>query len=211
MVHKKDRRMAASASKIPCCCAAVTRSGKQCESRGRFDYNGKPMCRVHMNVEKSCEECAICLVEMKGEGGRGRIRLSGCGHFFHKECLEKMQRPMCPLCRAAIPLKQCLDIFDDSRIEAIVAKVMAMPVDIHNTTIESFELVNDIGYMEGGAYANMVKYMLTALQSGCDGAEQPVVTKMVELFGQAMVYGVTNRTMAGFAVAFDGDETLQML
>jgi hypothetical protein len=202
---------AASGSKTPWCCAAVTREGKPCGARGRFDYNGKPLCRVHMNVEKSCEECAICLVEMKGEGCRGRIRLSGCGHFFHKECLEKMQKPVCPLCRAAIPLKQCLDIFEDSRIEVIVAEALAMPLDIQNMTIESFELVNGIGYMEGGAYVHTVNYMLKALRAGCEGAEQHVVTKMVHLFGQAMIYGVTNRTMAGFAAAFDGDGTLQML
>lgn len=47
-------------------------------------------------------DCAVCLEGLR-EGDRCRV-LPGCGHGFHKACVDKwlVRTPACPLCRAAV-------------------------------------------------------------------------------------------------------------
>jgi len=158
---------------------------------------------------KAKEDCAICLTEMNSNGGR--IKLT-CGHYFHKECLEKTQRPICPLCRAPITIKKCLDIFEDSRIECIVSETLSMPLDIQNHVIDSFELVNGISYIQHGEYANTVNLMLRILRSGCEETNHPeLMMNIVKLCHHAITHVVKNNTLVGFVVGFDNNGDLQTL
>ena len=52
------------------------------------------------------DNCSICLHELATS-----IKTS-CNHEFHKECLQKIQKPVCPLCR-----KNITDFFTDNQIE----------------------------------------------------------------------------------------------
>lgn len=49
-------------------------------------------------------ECAICF-EPFADGDSCRF-LQGCGHFFHKLCVDEwlIKKPNCPICRATIVL-----------------------------------------------------------------------------------------------------------
>jgi len=157
---------------------------------------------------KSKEECAICLCEM--HCGDGRIQLT-CGHYFHKECLGKMMHPICPLCRAPISIKKCLDIFPDSRIENIVMETLSTPIPIQNAVVDSFELINGISYIQNGAFVNIVNNLLHATSRGCEDTDHrgpEMVLKIVNLFSLAMTHMKTNRTLTGFVAAFDDDEVL---
>lgn len=189
-------------------CQATTISGKQCESNGKFDYNNKKVCRVHMNVMKSVEDCAICLSEMTSGA---RIRLVACGHFFHKSCLQKTSRPECPLCRTTITLKQCLDIFEDSCIEHVLKDTFSTPVDVQDIIINSFELINNISMINASEFTNATNFLLKALRSSCEqsGIENPIrIYKLINLFCQAVAYLNMNNTLIGFLATFDSDETL---
>uniref|UniRef100_A0A6C0KCR2 RING-type domain-containing protein n=1 Tax=viral metagenome TaxID=1070528 RepID=A0A6C0KCR2_9ZZZZ len=41
------------------------------------------------------KECPICLEAIAGAD----LRITNCGHFFHKECLGRVVRDVCPTCR----------------------------------------------------------------------------------------------------------------
>ncbi|XP_065876033.1 probable E3 ubiquitin-protein ligase XERICO [Euphorbia lathyris] len=60
----------------------------------RFDS----MCRCKQEER----ECSVCLTEFEGES---EINYLGCGHLFHKVCLEKWLdywNFTCPLCRSPV-------------------------------------------------------------------------------------------------------------
>ena len=50
-------------------------------------------------ISPDTDECSICL-EPASEGPWKALVV--CGHEFHEECLLKIRRPTCPLCRAVI-------------------------------------------------------------------------------------------------------------
>ena len=75
-------------------CNGTCKNGKQCK---RMIQNGK-YCKTHF-----IGECSICLNSIETN-----ITKTKCGHFFHKDCLEKWLETgnTCPECRTVLSQKQ---------------------------------------------------------------------------------------------------------
>ena len=50
-------------------------------------------------AEEKCDDCSICLSELKKK--QKIVKLS-CNHYFHLECISKVNSNACPLCRCEI-------------------------------------------------------------------------------------------------------------
>lgn len=56
-------------------------------------------CRIHREPEDGEPMCSVCMGPLRTRGAR----TLGCGHTFHKHCLERWKRTgnhTCPMCRA---------------------------------------------------------------------------------------------------------------
>lgn len=47
------------------------------------------------------DDCCCCLEPMDGDYGTS-YRKIGCGHYFHLDCISKVRKMECPMCRAPI-------------------------------------------------------------------------------------------------------------
>ena len=63
-------------------------------------------------------ECPICLEHLKGHG---KTYTTECNHTFHKKCFGKLQKRVCPCCRAVIPKDKKTQILEmENEIRVIV-------------------------------------------------------------------------------------------
>lgn len=79
------------------CCAQVKHDQRRCKYAGRYTWEGRPYCKLHLPVE----ECAVCYEAITN---RSLIKLN-CSHIFHAKCLKKWVNSdhlTCPMCRAAL-------------------------------------------------------------------------------------------------------------
>lgn len=65
------------------------------------------------------EDCCICQDPLLGKAGETWRQLT-CGHFFHLECISKINKMECPLCRAPI-METCLPRWVPLRIRENIA------------------------------------------------------------------------------------------
>jgi len=82
-------------------CNALLRSGKPCQSSGKYDApNGMRLCGRHIRTSTH-EDCSVCLTEIQSKASC-KV-LSKCGHAFHTRCIRTWLRRgvmTCPVCRA---------------------------------------------------------------------------------------------------------------
>ena len=55
---------------------------------------------THSTSKDTIKECPICLETIDGTD----LRMTNCGHCFHKDCLSRITRDFCPTCRTRGPL-----------------------------------------------------------------------------------------------------------
>jgi hypothetical protein len=80
-----------------------------CISSKRISIWDKTLNTEKINIDKKSnlfsEDCSICLSKLKN---KSLLKITSCGHVFHKKCLEKYIStihdsgtvPLCPLCRS---------------------------------------------------------------------------------------------------------------
>lgn len=76
-------------------CGAQTPSGTECKSRVRTTGE---RCQWHKPIDDPDPNCSVCMEYMTIRN----YRELGCGHKFHKKCLQKWKlegNRTCPLCR----------------------------------------------------------------------------------------------------------------
>lgn len=81
-------------------CEIECKNGKRCSNLYKTTHEDKNVCLLHHRLLKVSEEhCSICMDAMSQ---RNSMKITSCGHFFHKECLTKwaeQNKDTCPLCR----------------------------------------------------------------------------------------------------------------
>lgn len=90
-------------------CTCINRDGSHCRYVATCLYNGKPLCKIHLQRTKGEEDCPICLESLLASGDR--ICLENCRHFFHRDCLVKAEKSHCPLCKSEMNLAETIKIF----------------------------------------------------------------------------------------------------
>ncbi|NBU34198.1 hypothetical protein EB118_08785 [bacterium] len=103
-------------------CQHITQSGTPCKYVSKTVYDGKHLCKRHLDVVKSVEDCALCLCDMGQR--KNKIRLH-CGHYFHLTCLSHVQKAECPLCRSVMSAQECILVFDKTVIKPVLTEVFS--------------------------------------------------------------------------------------
>ena len=80
-------------------CKGVTKSGKKCSYRGRYEG----YCKLHNpshETEHKLDDCPICYEKMT----LSNMRKTCCNHEFHRSCLQRWisHNNSCPVCRAPV-------------------------------------------------------------------------------------------------------------
>lgn len=107
-------------------CCHTFADGTPCRFKATQEYEGKKLCKVHLNKIKSSEDCPICFSPMTSNAKEKRIKLK-CGHYFHIGCLAKCMKPECPICREQLDPVQAMTIFDATLIKPIALTVFSLP------------------------------------------------------------------------------------
>lgn len=188
-------------------CTHPCANGVECSNKGRHDYEGRKVCKRHLEFLKAREECAICLTAMNGEAeGDVRMRLA-CGHYFHKRCLSGMVKAECPLCRRAIEPRLCLDIFDNTCIEAVMGEVFTQPLHVQDTIVETFDMINGIQGVGGEDFTHGINYLVQIYRNmmNIPGIrEDNTVMQLVNVFLDGARYRHQNGTLVGFVAGVAG-------
>lgn len=81
--------------------------------------NGRPPIPIISNrpIKMQKENCSICLCEVEADEDCNLI----CGHAHHVECISKLFKPECPVCRAPLQFKQ-KGIIDNIKIRELKDK-----------------------------------------------------------------------------------------
>lgn len=77
---------------------------EKCTMTKKNDGSGTRYCDTcHDSYCREAEPCSICFDDIDS---KKEVPLS-CGHWFHRECLQKWNKPSCPLCRAEMSIRDC--------------------------------------------------------------------------------------------------------
>ena len=206
-------------------CQSTTRNHLPCPFASTHIYEGRHLCKIHLNLVKSEEDCAICYHALRPchdhppsveeEQLGPRVRLDACKHYFHRGCLEKSGKPECPLCRTPISFKQCIDIFGNLNLDVIGSDALRLSPDIQSNVLECFEMINGIGRL-GYSQTRLVNILIKVFRSITEIVNDDIhgefqTTQLVGMFCQGWAYLQTKQTLAGLTLAFDADERLQLL
>lgn len=124
-------------------CGAQTPTGTECKCRVR---TAGQKCQWHRPIDDPDPNCSVCMEYMTTRN----CRELGCGHKFHKKCLQKWKlegNRTCPLCR---------EEFDEPQfkvtvsIESLSNNFSSHSFDASNRSTNIFESLRlDPGDMQG--------------------------------------------------------------
>lgn len=145
-------------------CQHTTNSGTPCKYVSKTVYDGKHLCKRHLDVIKSGEDCALCLCEM--EGRKDKIRLH-CGHYYHRSCLSQVQKAECPLCREVMSSTECIAVFDKTVIKPILTDLFNTPLTIQATVMSVIRSALTIARypFEPNYYVSCIAYVCSIIES----------------------------------------------
>lgn len=124
-------------------CCYILKNGEKCTYRATQEYDGKHVCKLHLNQMKATEDCSICFCQMRPDN---RIKLK-CGHYFHTACLAKCSKAECPICRDSIDALQCCTIFDKTVIKPIAMRIFSLPKETQSMTHSMVTMCTDLSHL----------------------------------------------------------------
>ena len=83
---------------------------KKCEDKFEIlksKYNDSDIT-IHIQLRKNLGNCSICLERLDMSSS-----IINCGHIFHLECINKINRKKCPLCRETFE-----DVYDFTKFNS---------------------------------------------------------------------------------------------
>lgn len=124
-------------------CGAQTPSGTECKSRVR---TAGERCQWHKPIDDPDPNCSVCMDYMTTRNSREL----GCGHKFHKKCLQKWKlegNRTCPLCREGFDEPQFRVTVN---IESLSNNFNSSSFDASDRSINIFDSLRlDPGEMQG--------------------------------------------------------------
>lgn len=163
-------------------------------------YEGRPLCRVHLNVVKANEECSICLCNMTTPSTRIKLH---CGHYFHKACLSRCPRIECPMCRAPITPVQAYDIFEETRVRPIMLGTFALPTEVQPIVMDTINAVNAAA-ATNPINASLQQILMFRFSEAAKRVSPQIIGQAIDLFDGALQHIMRYGTYEGFGAG--GDE-----